>query len=209
MRSLTDWAGQIESVLGRGLRGSSLEPVLGAPEGERLAYARGFADDFGHRRAVDGPLLAWVLDVPRWAEPAPRVDARLWAALRSGVDPLGLVPAGEGPVAPDAREIAIEVWTEIELASLQALWWHAKRAGDGGAVRERALSLARWLMAELQPDNGTNRPWAVAAFAELAAGGDVDAGLYADTLLHNCQVSLGKPDLLSTVLLCDAAKCLA
>jgi hypothetical protein len=205
MRTLTDWARQIDAVLRSGLRGSSLAPVLGAPESVRAAYARGFADDFGHRREVDPPLLAWVLDVPPWGEPAPRADARLWAALKTGADPLSLIPRGEGPVAPEAREIAIEVWTEIELASLQALWWHGR---GNAAARERAVSLARWLMAELQPDNGTNRPWAVAAFAEMAAGGDVDAGLYADTLLHNCQVSLGKPDLLSTVILLDAAACI-
>jgi hypothetical protein len=64
-------------------------------------------------------------------------------------------------------------------------------------------------MDELQPDNATNRPWAVAAFAEMAVEGDGDAELYADTLLHNCRVTLGRPGLLSTILLLDARRSLA
>lgn len=202
-----EWSRQIGAVLRAGLRGSTLDPILTAPEPDRLAYAKAFADDFGHRRAVDPPLLAWVLDVPLWAEPAPgRTDAQLWAALKTDADPLVIISTPEGPAAPEARELGIEVWTEIELASLQMLWWHAR---DNDAVRDRAVSLAQWLIAELQPDNGTNRPWAIAAFAELACDGDTDAAMYAETLLHNCQISMGKPDLLSTVLLLDASRALS
>lgn len=205
MHSIEHWAAQINAVLAAGLRGTALERALSADEDARAAYARGFADDAGHRRVVDPPLLAWVLGVPQWEIPRPtRPDVALWAALvQAGSDPLTLIATDAGPVAPEARLHGIEVWTEIELASLQALWWHARRSKSGG-VSDRARSLARWLMDEIQPDNGTNRPWAVACFAELAAGGDSDAELYAETLLHNCQVSLGKPDVLSTVILLDA-----
>ncbi|MBK7405295.1 MAG: hypothetical protein IPJ41_11855 [Phycisphaerales bacterium] len=210
MRTLADWSRQIDAVLRSGLRGSTLAPVLGASEAERVAYARGFTDDFGHRRAVDLPLLTWVLHIPRQPGPrADRIDVALWESL---LDPDGdatsTLRTPDGPVAPDVREHGIEVWTEVELASLQALWWHAHSAADH-QPRDRALSLARWLMAELQPDNGTNRPWAVATFAELAAGGDVDAAMYADTLLHNCQVQAGRADRFSCVLLLDAANRLA
>ena len=203
MQPPADWANNIDVVLQAGLHGSTLAPVLGASDLERRSYAQTFADDFGHRRAVDAPLLSWVLKVEPWTDPVQgRVDAALWAALRTGDDPLSLIDTDDGAVAPGARAGGIEVWTEIELASLQALWWHARRSPE---VRGRALSQARWLMAELQPDNGTNRPWALATFAELATAGDTDAGLYADTLLHNCQVSMGRPDLLSTVILLDAS----
>ncbi len=206
MRSIDDWASQINAILTAGLRGTTLEQVLTADESTRAAYARGFVDDAGHRRVVDPPLLAWVLRAPLWDIPNPaRSDVALWATLaREAGDPLASITTQTGPVAPQAREHGIEVWTEIELASLQALWWHARR-DPSPAILDRARSLALWLMAEIQPDNGTNRPWAVATFAELAAGGDGDAAMYADTLLHNCQVSLGKPDLLSTVILHDAA----
>jgi len=206
MRSIEDWASQINAVLTAGLRDTALEQVLTADESTRAAYARGFVDDAGHRRVVDPPLLAWVLRVALWEIPNPaRPDVALWATLaREEGDPLAGITTQTGPVAPQAREQGIEVWTEIELASLQALWWHARRR-TSPAVLDRARSLARWLMAEIQPDNGTNRPWAAATFAELAAGGDTDAAMYADTLLHNCQVSLGKPDLLSTVILLDAS----
>lgn len=211
MRSIEDWASQINAVLTAGLRGTALEQVLTADDSTRAAYARGFVDDAGHRRVVDRPLLTWVLNIPRWKGPrVDRIDVALWECLLDPHgDPLSLIKIDdEGPVAPEAREFGIEVWTEIELASLQALWWDVMSAGDH-EPRYRTLSLARWLMAEIQPDNGTNRPWAVATFAELAAGGDTDAAMYADTLLHNCQVSLGKPDLLSTVILLDAKHYLA
>ncbi len=227
MRTLDQWHAQIKAVLAGGLRGTGLETVLGADAEARLAYARAFADDAGHRRAVDPPLLAWVLGVEPWDEtPTTRRDVRLWAALHNiQTDPLALIDTPAGPLAPEARAEGIEVWTEIELASLQALWWHAHPSTHprwGGRlarqparpeVRDRALSHARWLMDEIQPDNGTNRPWAAGVFAELAATGEgtdaLDAALYAETLLHNCQVVLGKPDLLSTVLLLDASRLLA
>jgi len=208
MHTPADWHARVAGLAGAGLRGSELGVALAAGSAFARKFARAFADDFGHRRAVDPPLLAWVLGLRPWMEPAPgRMDIRLWHALSAGTPPPPVEP-GEGPLSPQAREEGIEVWTEVELASLQALWWHARRTrrADLGA---RAESLARWLVAELQPDNATNRPWAVAAFAELGAGGDLDAALYADTLLHNCQVSLGKPDAFSTVLLVDAERCLA
>jgi hypothetical protein len=208
MRTLAEWLTQVENLARAGLRGTRLEQSLDAAAAVRLDFAKTFADDFGHRRAVDPPLLAWVMRVPPWREPDPaRLDVRLWHALHSRDLPPE-ASRGEGPLSPADRRQGIEVWTEIELASLQALWWHARLRRDP-TLRERAESLARWLMAEMQPDNATNRPWAVATFAELAAAGDTDAALYADTLLHNCQVTLGRPDLFSTVLLLDARRSLA
>ncbi len=210
MRSLDQWDAQIQAILRAGLRGTPLETACAASPADRLAYARSFADDAGHHRVIDPPLLAWVLEIEPWEAPTTdRRDVQLWAALsKPGIDPLSLIESECGPIAPEAKAEGIEVWTEIELASLQALWWHARRSGRP-EVSTRARSHARWLMDEIQPDNGTNRPWAIAVFAELAAEGDIDAMLYAETLLHNCQVLLGRPDLLSTVILLDASRLLA
>lgn len=210
-RTLADWRRQIEAVAKRAVSGTPLETALTADDPDRLEYARAFADDAGHRRVIDAPVLAWVLRLKPWAAPSgQRPDLLLWDALSRGnaADPLALVHPGAGPAAPQCREEGIEVWTEVELAILQALWWHARAEPSGGAVRARAERLARWLMDEIQPDNGTNHAWAVATFAELAAAGDTDAALYAETLLHNCQVTLGRADRFSAVLLLDAQRSL-
>ncbi len=104
---------------------------------------------------------------------------------------------------------AIEVWTETELASLHALWWLAG-LHQQDAWRERALRAARWHLIHLQPDNATNRPWAIHLFAHLATHEcDAEAAAYAQTLLHNCQVHRGGPDEISSLILIDAAEALA
>lgn len=210
-RNLLDWRQQIGSVATSALRGTPLETALGATPEQRLAFATTFADDAGHRRHIDGPILAWVLDVepPRGQIPAAiadRPDLRLWNALRDRtIDPHAVITTPSGPIAPEGKNEGIEVWTGVELACLHALWWHARLA-DSDSLRLRAEDHARWLMEEIQPDNGTNHAWAVAVFSELAAGGNTDAALYAETLLHNCQVTLGKADRFSAVLLVDASR---
>lgn len=190
------------------LTGSDLGEALAGPLDQRTAFAGEFRDDAGHRRAIDPLVLAWVLKLPATAA-TPRTDRPdmvLWRALLEPTStPVSEILRGEGPVAPALRSEGLEVWTSVELASLQAMWWHARRSD---AARKRAVSHAHWLMAEIQPDNGTNHAWAVASFAELAAQGDTDAGLYAETLLHNCQVTLGKADRFSALLLVDALACL-
>lgn len=210
--TLEHWKRLIDAVAKAALRGTPLEQALAAPPQAALAFARAFADDAGHRRAIDRPLLAWVLGLEPWENSGTaetdRTDLRLWRALRDpAIDPHAIVGSRLGPLAPDCRDEGIEVWTEVELACLQALWWHARIAGSD-TLHHRARAHARWLMDEIQPDNGTNHAWAVAAFAELATEGDADATLYAETLLHNCQVTLGRADLLSAVLLTDASRCL-
>lgn len=210
-RGLQEWRQQIGSVTTAAIRGTALELALGATPEQRLAFATTFADDAGHRRPVDLPLLAWVLrleDSPGSASntAADRPDLRLWRALQTAADdPDTLIATSTGPIAPECRGEGIEVWTEVELACLHALWWHAGLQ-DSESLRDRAEDHARWLMDEIQPDNGTNHAWAVAPFAELAAAGDSDAALYAETLLHNCQVTLGKADRFSAVLLVDASR---
>jgi hypothetical protein len=69
------------------------------------------------------------------------------------------------------------------------------------------MDAAEYLIAEVQPDNATNHPFALAAFLALAHAGNFEAMLYAQTLLHNCQVQLGRPDAFSAALLLHAARC--
>lgn len=127
------------------------------------------------------------------------LDEQLWAALAGFGELPDLPIESTGALASEPEGLAIEVWTEIELASVHAAW------SLGGVWRSRAESAAAWLVEHVQPDNATNRPWAVHVFAALASQrGDQSYELYAQTLLHNCQVGSGKPDPFSAMILLHA-----
>lgn len=191
-----------------------------------------FRDSLGNRRPCDQPMLTALLrrsnapasslaDIARAraAELAPRnPDAALWWLLHaSPTNPRELLAAAEdiaGPLFPRLHNQAIEMWTEAELSGLHALSWHARR---DPSLAARCDSAARWLIAELQPDNATNRPWAIHVFAELSLREDIDgalraeASMYAQTLLHNCQVGgqvSGTLDRFTACILLDAADAL-
>ncbi len=173
-----------------------------------------FTDDRGDRRAVDRPILAWLLGIHPGPTPADATDAdlRLWWALHDGATIDDAIAPAPGPLlGQDAfRTGAVETTTETELAALHALWHHGER--DPGR-RDRCLDAARWHVEMLQPDNATNHPWAVHVFVNLAlAEPDADASararLHAETLLHNALVSTGRPDRFSACLLLDAARVL-
>jgi hypothetical protein len=128
------------------------------------------------------------------------LDERLWASLIG----LGKIPEppteSTGALSGEPAGLAIEVWTEIELAAVHAGW------SIGGPWQRAAKRAAAWLVEHVQPDNATNRPWAVHVFAELAEQlGDTTYELYAQTLLHNCQVGTGKPDQFSAMILLHAS----
>jgi hypothetical protein len=125
-----------------------------------------------------------------------------WALADDRVDVEGLVcPRGDGPLWP-ARDRAVEAWTEAELCGLHALWGLASRRGRDDWVR-RCDRARDWHLENTQPDNATNRPWALHVF--LLAG-TAEGRLYAETLLHNAVVTAGRPDLLSAWILLDAAR---
>ncbi len=168
------------------------------------------------RTPVEAPFAAAACGVEPHgdgpSEPVSGDDIGLWWALvdrRVDVDALlGPEPgpgAGPGPLWPLGRREAIEVWTEAELSGLHALWALARqRCRDDWARRAR---LARdWHLLNTQPDNATNRPWALHVFV---LGGTPEARHYAETLLHNAMVGPGRPDLLSAWILLDAARWLA
>lgn len=158
----------------------------------------GFKDDQGHRRAVDRHFLAAMHGVdggPCDVEREPD-DVAMWAMAQKGW--VEEVP-GEGPVTT-WRDEPLEVWTEMELSVLHALW-RSGRIGGRASVRERLLDCARWHVRETQPDNATAHPWAIHVFVIL---GEAEARLYAEGLLHACQV--GGLDRFSALILLDAAR---
>lgn len=178
------------------------------------------ADELGQRRPADVPFLAWRarrMGLPaRPAVPsvgAAGVDVRLWRALaESGaVDAEAAVTARQeepGPLlAPSlvGPMGGIEVWTETELGALHAMSWGAILAADRDEYT-RVLGIARWHIEHTQPDNATNRPWAIHLFMLLGeADASPEARLYAQTLAHNCRVAMGVPDAVSAQILFDGA----
>ena len=113
------------------------------------------------------------------------------------------IPGHSAGITGDPAGPAIEVWTETELAAVHAAW------SLGPEWRAEARRAAAWLVDNIQPDNATNRPWGVHVFAMLAhETGGAQYELYAQTLLHNCQVMTGRPDDFSAMILLHAARVL-
>lgn len=187
--------------------------TLGDPDlGELRAHSAAltdFRDEAGNRRAVDRPMLAWIWGARPGPMPADAAtDVRLWWNLHAErFDDACLAPGASAPLLTHRPGTVIEVWTESELSGLHALWHAAVRFGRDD-LRRRALAAGAWHVETMQPDNATNRAWAVHVFAVLSAMGSADADLYAQTLLHNCSVAQGKPDVLSAWLLMDSARAL-
>lgn len=151
------------------------------------------------RRAVRG------LDAPD-AEPADERDDDIATTLWSAVSDEAIAPddglvRGDASLVEQGRFRTIEVWTETELCALHALAKLARRRGRAD-LAHRAVRAARWHLERTQPDNATNRPWAIHVFVELQTP---EAEHYAGTLLHNAIVSSGRPDVLSAWILLDAA----
>lgn len=173
-----------------------------------------FRDETGARPSVVGPFLADLLDVPPPAIPgnAPP-DEALWHRLVGNHYDTGeLVRTPSGPLLNEPGDhTAIEVRTESELIALHALSEIAIRSASDG-LSERSQSAARWHLAEIQPDNATNHPWAIQVFIRMSLDESCDvadaARIHAQTMLHNCQISLGRPDRLSACILLHAARSL-
>jgi hypothetical protein len=188
---------------------------------ERLARIESFADERGHRRLVDKPLLAWLtgLSLEDVCCPPARpqdLDVAAWIALVNREPPSPALLQSDGPFVPLVDAAAIEVATELELATLHAMSRHATLASHPAPLREaihaRTLRAASWLLDNLQPDNATNHPWAAHVFATIAKDPShprkLEAGLYAQALLHNSLVPMGRPDRFSAIILLDASAAL-
>ncbi|MEY3231108.1 MAG: hypothetical protein RL689_1197 [Planctomycetota bacterium] len=203
--SLTTWQARLSRVANSRL-GS-----IAWPPPEAATFVSTFRDDAGHRRPVDAAFLAHVTGIPSAPAASESPDCRLWGqaarppAARDERIVRAALDADPRALAMGLRESGIEIWTETELACLHALTWL-------GVDREpRATIAARFLIEELQPDNGTNHPWAIHWFAWLeCTQGDMEAGLYAQALLHNAMTAGGGvPDLFSAIIFHDAARWIA
>lgn len=141
------------------------------------------------------------------AEPPalPVGDAALWWAVLHPDRPVTLSRAADpAPLFPQGDE-PLEVWTECELSALHALCRLADIRRDE-ELRSRALSAAAWHLEETQPDNATNRPWAIPVFLALESQRtDGAASFYAQTLLHNCMTGPAGVEPLSAEILRDGA----
>jgi hypothetical protein len=201
------WAGVLESAARASLeRPENRALVEGPPEK--------FRDERGGRRAVDDCLLARTgrsrLSV---AGREPRSADEAWWLALVGAASAEVVVAylNDDPTGPLTRQPArtgVEVWTETELSALHAA---AGLAAEGrapeGAGLARCAAAARWNIEHMQPDNATNHPWAVHVFAWLSVvEGNADAELYAQTLVHNSMVTLGRADVVSGLILRDAGR---
>lgn len=217
MRRLGDFAAWIRALAEPVLAGTPMLRASEVNESERLAYITAFADEAGHRRAVDRPLLCRLMRAH--AEPPPTkmiADVTLWWSLVAGSPLPRLRPSGS--LTLEGNEPVIETATEMELCTLHALRHFADaetfaaRAGilrgqfaDASAVRARCRDCLAWLIEHLQPDNATNHPWAVHVFAEAGID-DPEAALYAETLVSNSLAQMGRPDRFSACILLDAAR---
>lgn len=212
-RSIGAWAGLLRTIA------AMTQPGEAELRGmQRACAARGMDEAWFLAWRVMGSAGAG----SEIAEPAGElgIEGLLWKACLHGervaeaalerldASPIQRGSADAGALLPQGLHLAIEVWTETELASLHALW----RVGGLRGRRDwqdRALEVAQWHLTRLQPDNATNRPWGAFLFAMLSAQqGNADAGLYAETLMHNCQVQNGRPDPLSALILLDGAEAL-
>lgn len=210
---IREWAIRLRSIATRTL---AVTPIAdpAATEPARRAFMESFADELGNRARVATPFLAAAMNIQPGpdrpsAARAMDLDDRLWWAIHDPEQPIADLTHGVGPLDPTLAEIAIESRTETELSAVHALYRLGLDRREPAMIA-RALDAARWHVAELQPDNGTNHPWAVHVFVLLAAGspdqGQAGAALmHAQMLLHNCQVHQGRADRLSACILWDAS----
>jgi len=155
---------------------------------------------------LDAPFRAAAcgeaIDLP--AEPVQAGELALWWARvdeRVDVDRVISAPT-DGSLLPQGLFRTIEVWTDAELSALHALWFLA-RARRRDDWMQRITRVRDWHLLRTQPDNATNRPWALHVFL---LGGTGECVHYAETLLHNCLTLTGRPDPLSAWILLDAAR---
>ena len=161
-------------------------------------------------RAAAGPGTVPDLDGPPPSFRSPKdADGVLWAAVTPGAAPSALeaadrlLAARPGSSLADAEGyLALEVWTECELSALHALA-RLLRLAPTASRRARFAELCRWHLEHTQPDNATNRPWAVHVFA---GSPEPERVLYAETLLHNVSASDARHEPLSRWILLDAAR---
>lgn len=182
-------------------------PLLSRPEISDLrSNPAAFTDELGSRRSVDPYLVSAVLGEPGSLAPSAQGlagDTSLWAALAAGagLPQAAILPGPGGPLLRHREGESIEVLTESELCALHALSSFARR-DNRQDLHRRCLDAVDWHLAELQPDNATNLPWAIHVFVLRDTP---ESLLDAQTRLHNSLTGRGQPDLRSAFILAHAA----
>ncbi|MBU6412844.1 MAG: hypothetical protein KGS45_05175 [Planctomycetes bacterium] len=214
---ITMWAERLDTL--------TQQLVFPALTAEKERFVDGFADGMGDRRPIDRPLLARIIGglphcfVNQEGDDAATammraVGRRDVSAIRNLIrEPDAHIPM---PLIAEPSIATLEAETERELAAVHALASLVLANAAFADLRPRLLGAAKWLIAEIQPDNATHRPWAVHAFVFAAAvlepHAAIDAEMYAQTLVHNAVVASGatsgKIDVFSLVLLRDAQQVL-
>ncbi|TVQ54449.1 MAG: hypothetical protein EA377_05435 [Phycisphaerales bacterium] len=162
---------------------------------------------------LNEPFLAAVRQAPVPPDAAPPGSspevALWWAVAGASVDvDAAIAEPTEGSLLPQGLYRAIEVWTESDLCALHALWILAQREGRADWI-ERVDRVRQWHLEYTQPDNATNRAWALHVFLlgsppfELC---EPESRHYAETLLHNTIAMDGRPTPLNAWILLDAAR---
>jgi hypothetical protein len=154
---------------------------------------------------IDIPFRHAVIEHAAVPAPAEAVsdETRLWwARCDASVNIDAIVHrAAAGPLLANDLYSAVEVWTDAELSALHVLWILARQRGrhDWSA----RVDIARnWHLEHTQPDNATNRPWALHVFL---TDDRFECQHYAETLLHNAMATMGHPDPFSAWILLDCA----
>ena len=160
-----------------------------------------FRDDRGDRRSIDTPLLLALTSQRAHAPHNLRIDEALWwAHVENNAASAESLVRSEGPLAADPAVATLETETEKELRSL-----HAASTFSTPYLTRRTSEAATWLIDCIQPDNATHRPWAIHVFIRMAAEGNIEADMYAQTLLHNTAVG-GTIDIFSAAILLHASR---
>ena len=154
---------------------------------------------------LDEPFRLVVCDQKPGCSPQPTPQREIglwWALVDRAVDVDGLLESPtKGSLFQQGMYKAIEVWTDADLCGLHALWTLARKRERTDWMK-RVEGVRDWHLEHTQPDNATNRPWALHVFL---LGQTPECNHYAETLLHNCLALRGFPDPLSAWILIDAA----
>lgn len=202
---LGDWSVRLVREARLALLGTSWAELLESPvRVAKLPPFDEFRDEAGHRRAVDRYILAHLAGAPVLPPPdQTSPDVAIWARIAGGAgDSCWAAFSHQEPwLVRERDDLTIETWTQAELCCLHALS-HA-----GPTLKPRADAAADWMLENLQPDNATNHPWAIHVFLSRSAElGSDEHRLYAEVLLHNAIISLGRADRFSALILLDAGR---
>lgn len=184
--------------------------------GDRVNWSRLLRSLAGEDAPGEPPMASHGPDDPTgpaWAWCLSGASAAAFADLPG----LGPETDLDAPLTLPREDLAIEVWTECELAVLHAGFrrYVALVAGNPAEVEPGTRALGRrlaraiaWHRERTQPDNATTHPWAIHAWLELGLP-VAEAIDDAATMLHAVESAAmlsgeGRPDPLSRWILADA-----